>query len=72
MVQFVRTAAPEMRDMQAHLDKLHEEAAECAMIACEATDEAKRDLFVRLAQHLTTLAEHVERAIAELPKVLAV
>ena len=54
-----------MRDLQTHLANLRNDAAECALIAGEATDEAKRDLFVRLAQHLTTLAEQVERVMAE-------
>ena len=52
-----------MNDMQAHLEKLRTDAAECAIISGLATDKIKRELFARLSQHLTVLAEEVERAI---------
>ena len=54
-----------MKDMQAQLEKLRTEAAECALIRDLATDPKKRELFTRLADHLTALASEVERAIAE-------
>lgn len=54
-----------MKDMQAQLDKLVTEAAECSLIASLATDSLKRDLFARLAEHYGTLASEVKRAIAE-------
>ncbi|MEH2485406.1 hypothetical protein [Bradyrhizobium sp. AZCC 2230] len=54
-----------MKDMQAHLEKLRTDAAECALIRDLATDPKKRDLFTRLADHLSVLAAEVERAIAE-------
>ncbi len=53
-----------MRDMQAHLEKLRAEAAECALIRDLATDPQKRALFTRLAEHLATLASEVEASIA--------
>jgi len=53
-----------MQDMKAHLEKLRADAAECAMISDRATGTVKRDLFKRLAQHLSVLADEVERAIA--------
>jgi hypothetical protein len=53
-----------MRDLQAHLDKLRSDAAECALIGDLATDLEKRALFSRLATHLGTLAREVEAAIA--------
>jgi hypothetical protein len=53
-----------MKDMQAHLDKLRADAAECALIRDLATDPHKRALFTRLAEHLATLANEVETAIA--------
>jgi hypothetical protein len=53
-----------MKDMQARLEKLRTEAAECALIRDLATDRQKRDLFSRLADHLATLATEVEAAIA--------
>ena len=54
-----------MKDMQAQLEKLRTEAAECALIRDLATDPKKRELFTRLADHLTALASEVERAIAD-------
>ncbi|MEH2488646.1 hypothetical protein [Bradyrhizobium sp. AZCC 2230] len=54
-----------MKDMQAQLEKLRTDAAECALIRDLATDPKKRDLFTRLADHLSVLAAEVERAIAE-------
>ena len=53
-----------MQDMKAHLEKLRKDAAECALIRDLATDPAKRELFTRLATHLSTLAGEVEAAIA--------
>jgi hypothetical protein len=43
--------------------KLRDDAAECATVAVEATNRAKRELFLRLSQHLMSLAEEVEKAI---------
>ncbi|WP_027534566.1 hypothetical protein [Bradyrhizobium sp. WSM3983] len=54
-----------MKDCQAQLEKLRTDAAECALIRDLATDKAKRELFDRLANHLTVLAEHVELALLE-------
>ncbi|MGY4501629.1 hypothetical protein ACVWYH_005560 [Bradyrhizobium sp. GM24.11] len=54
-----------MKDMQAQLEKLRKEAAECALIRDLATDPKKRELFARLAEHLDVLASEVERAITE-------
>jgi hypothetical protein len=51
--------------MQAHLEKLRSDAAECALISNLATNPEKRELFARLAEHLTVLASEVERAIAK-------
>jgi hypothetical protein len=39
-----------MQDMQAQLEKLRRDAAECALIRDLATDPKKRDLFARLAE----------------------
>ncbi len=54
-----------MKDMQAHLEKLRTDAAECQLISDLAADLQKRELFRRLAQHLGVLASEVERAIAQ-------
>jgi len=54
-----------MKDMQAQLEKLRTDAAECALIRDLATDPKKRELFDRLAAHLMVLASEVERAMLE-------
>jgi hypothetical protein len=53
-----------MLDMQAHLEKLRSDAAECTLIRDLATDPAKRELFTRLADHLSTLACDIEANLA--------
>ena len=52
-----------MKDYQAHVEKLRKDAAECALVRDLATDEAKREMFDRLARHLDQLADEVERAM---------
>lgn len=52
-----------MQDYLAHLEKLRAQAAECALIRDRTTDLAKRELFDRLALHLSTLAHQVELAM---------
>jgi hypothetical protein len=52
-----------MKDMQAQLEKLRTESAECELITNLATDKAKQELFTKLAQHYKALASEVERAI---------
>ncbi|MGY8705134.1 hypothetical protein RAD16_05245 [Bradyrhizobium sp. 18BD] len=54
-----------MKDMQAQLEK-RTDATECALIRDLATDPKKRELFTRLADHLSVLAVEVERAVAEM------
>jgi hypothetical protein len=56
-----------MQDMRAQAEKLRVDAGECALIRDRATDAEKRDLFARLAEHLTALALDVERALNEGP-----
>jgi hypothetical protein len=53
-----------MRDIQAYMEKLRTDAAECALISDLATDVPKRELFSRLAEHLSLLASIVEREVA--------
>jgi hypothetical protein len=53
-----------MQDMRVHLEKLRTDAAECALIRDLATDRQKRELFTRLAEHLSALASEVEATIA--------
>ena len=52
-----------MKDMQAHLEKLRANAAECKLISELATDRKKRELFARLAEHHNVLATEVAQAI---------
>ena len=54
-----------MQDYLAQLEKLRRDAADCALIRDLATDKAKREMFDRLAAHLTTLADQVEMAMLE-------
>jgi len=52
-----------MQDVQSHLEKLRGEAAKCWLISGLATDEKKRELFSRLADHLCVLATDIANAI---------
>jgi ribosomal protein S7 len=54
-----------MKDYLAQIEKLRRDAAECALIRDLATDKAKREMFDRLANHLTVLADQVEMAMIE-------
>lgn len=54
-----------MQDMLAQLEKLRRDAAECELIRNLATDPKKRELFDRLAAHLTVLASEVEQVMLE-------
>jgi hypothetical protein len=52
-----------MKDMQAQLEKLRTEAANCELIAKLATDPSKRETFAKLAAHYQVLADELARAI---------
>jgi hypothetical protein len=52
-----------MKDYKASMEKLRKEAAEYALIRDLATEPAKRQMFARLAEHLTALADQVEREL---------
>ena len=54
-----------MKDYQDSLERLRKEAAEYRLISQLATDKSKRDMFDRLAAHLTSLADQVEQAIID-------
>jgi len=54
-----------MQDYLAQIEKLRKDAAECARIRDLATDQAKRQVCDRLANHLTVLADQVEMAMLE-------
>jgi hypothetical protein len=52
-----------MKDIQAHLEKIRSDAAECALLGNLVTD-GKREVFARVAEHLNALALAVEKTIA--------
>src|SRR5258708_28580954 len=52
-----------MTDIQAHLNKIRSDAAECILLSTLVT-EGKREVFARMAEHLNGLALEVERTIA--------
>jgi len=54
-----------MRDYQASVEKLRNEAADAALIRDLATDAIKRETFGRIHEHLNRLADEVERAMRE-------
>jgi hypothetical protein len=54
-----------MKDVRAHLEKLHAQIAECEMIRDLATDPKKRELFAKLAEHFSVLADEVEKALVD-------
>lgn len=45
-----------MNDLDERLEKLRDDAAECAMLAMETSDKKTRDLLIKLSEHLTLLA----------------
>ena len=51
-----------VKDYQAAVEKLRKDAAEAALISDSASDQAKREAFNRLCEHLDRLADEVERA----------
>ena len=54
-----------MKDMQAQLERLRLQIAECEMIRDLATDPGKRELFTTLAEKFKLLARQIEKAIAD-------
>jgi hypothetical protein len=52
-----------MQDYQASIEKLRRDASEAALIRDLATDVGKREIFSRLHDHFTRLADEVERAM---------
>jgi hypothetical protein len=51
------TAASFVKDYLASIEKLRRDAAEAALIRDLATDTAKREVFNRLHEHLSRLAD---------------
>jgi hypothetical protein len=52
-----------MKDYRASIEKLRTDAAEAALIRDLATDPTKREMFNRLHEHLSRLADEVEQAM---------
>lgn len=50
-------------NMQAHLDKLRAQIVECETFRDLETDDKKRELFAKFADHLRGLAAQMENAI---------
>jgi hypothetical protein len=54
-----------MQDMKRRLEKLRDDAAECAITSGLAETREKRELFARLAEHLSGLADEIEAAMTD-------
>ncbi len=52
-----------MKDYQASIEKLRMEAAEAALVRDLARDPIKREIFNRLHEHPSRLADEVEQAM---------
>jgi hypothetical protein len=52
-----------MKDYKTSIEKLRKEAVEAALIRDLATDKAKREVFNRLHDHLSRLADEIEQAM---------
>jgi hypothetical protein len=52
-----------VKDYKASIEKLRKDAAEAKLISDLATDMNKREMFARLHQHLSKLADEVEQAM---------
>jgi hypothetical protein len=52
-----------VKDYRASLEKLRNDAAEAAMIRDLATDPTKREMYGKLYEHFSRLADEVEAAM---------
>ncbi len=52
-----------MQDMQAHLETLRKQIAECQRLERLAKNKIKRHIFRRLAAHYRVLAGELEKAL---------
>ena len=72
MGQLARPSVAEaaaMKDYRASLEKLRRDAAEAALIRDLATDVGKREMFNRLYEHFSRLADEVEQAMNALKTI---
>jgi hypothetical protein len=56
-----------MKEMQAQLDLLRAQIAECERLQIFAKNQAKRDVYARLLVRYRAIATELEHAIANLP-----
>lgn len=56
-----------MKDMQAHLELLRGQIAECQRMQQAAKSELKRDALARLLARYSAIAVELEEAIAKMP-----
>jgi hypothetical protein len=49
--------------MKAHLERLRDQAAECALLSAEAQTREKRELFAKLCADLNEAADQIESTI---------
>jgi hypothetical protein len=59
-----------MSDVQRVLEKLRSEVAECLVVSNVATDPEKRELFARVAEHISGLASAVQKELVVPPDVV--
>ena len=52
-----------MKDILVHLEKLRSDAAEYLVLSSSTDDQGKRQLFAKMAKHLTVLADEVQREV---------
>jgi hypothetical protein len=52
-----------MKDYLDSLERLRRDAAEAALVRDLTTDRLKRDIYARIHEHLSGLADEVEQAI---------
>jgi hypothetical protein len=58
-----------MKDMKAHLERLRDQAAECAILSAEAQTGHKRELFAKLCADLIDAADQIQRTIDQEPSL---
>lgn len=58
-----------MKEMQAQLDLLRAQIAECERLQIVAKNQIKRDLYARLLVRYRAIASELEHAIANLPSL---
>ena len=55
-----------MKDYQASFERLRKEASDYAVLRDQATEQTKWQMYNLLVQHLTRLADEVEKAMGKM------